>query len=110
MARSPDDPISLSRLPRLQEFHNLLRIEASRFLELRGGIEQVAFAVQNRERGHSLFERDVVLLGQVKVLVVLADIDMHHTIILVDQRLDVGLMEAIVEGETIEAPVSAEDQ
>jgi hypothetical protein len=79
-------------------------------LELAGtlAVEEAAVGVEDRERGDALLERDAVLVGEVGVVVVVADVDVDEDEALVEQ-LGVGLlMEVNVEDLAVAAPVAAE--
>lgn len=72
-------------------------------------VQQLATAAEHCDDGNA-FDRCVVLLCYVEVLVTLANIDVDNVIILLDQRLDAGLMESVIESEAVKAPIGSEDE
>jgi hypothetical protein len=71
-------------------------------------VKEAAVSVEDRERGDALLERDAVLVGEVGVVVVVADVDVNENEALVEE-LCVGLLtEVNVEDLAIAAPVAAE--
>jgi hypothetical protein len=85
-------------------------VHVAHLLELAGSlaVEEAAVGVEDRERGDALLERDAVLVGEVGVVVVVADVDVDEDEALV-KELDIGLlMEVNVEDLAIAAPVAAE--
>jgi len=52
----------------------------------------------------------VVFLRNIKIFVALADVDVNNVIVLMNQRLDVGLMKPVIQGKAVEAPVRSENE
>lgn len=52
----------------------------------------------------------VVFLRNIQILVALADVDVDNVKVLIDERLDVGLMKPIIQGKAVEAPTGSEDE
>jgi hypothetical protein len=99
-----------ARLPLLEEGGDGGGIHVAHLLELAGSlaVEKVAVGVEDGEGGDAAFKRDVVLVGEIGVVVVVADVDVDEDEALV-KELSVGLlMEVNVEDLAVAAPVAAE--
>jgi hypothetical protein len=97
-------------LPLLEEGSDRGGIHVTHLLELAVSlaVKEAAVGVQDGEGGDALLERDAVLVGEVGVVVVVADVDVDEDEALV-KELDIGLlMEVNVEDLAVAAPVAAE--
>src|SRR5579885_1140029 len=72
-------------------------------------VQELAGTAEHRDDGNT-FDGRVVLLGYIEVLVTFANIDVDDVIVLIHPRRDISLMEAIVQGKTVEAPIGSEDE
>jgi len=101
---------ALFRFPRVEEPYDHLRIGTPRRLEFAGGVQCVALGVEDSQRGYAFLDRYVVLLHKIFVLVVAADVHVHDVVVLVQDRLNPRLVEAVIQGKAVKAPIGAEDQ
>ncbi len=72
-------------------------------------VKQLASAAEYGNDRYAL-NRSVVFLGDIEVLVPLADIDVYHVVVLIDQGRDIGLVKSVIEGEAIKAPVCSKNE
>jgi hypothetical protein len=71
--------------------------------------EEFAVGIEDGKSGDAAVERNIIFLGDVEVLVVLADVDMDDEEGFVEGRSDFRVVEGFVENVAIEAPVAAKD-
>lgn len=97
-----------ARLPLLEEGGDGGGIHVAHPLELAGSlaVEKVAVGVEDGEGGDAAFKRDVVLVGEIGVVVVVADVDVDEDVAGVEERVVGLLMEVEIEDLTVAAPVT----
>src|ERR1700689_4340089 len=66
--------------------------------------------IENRQRRHSLFEWRIVFLGDVQILIPVADADMYHDVVRRHNRRDILAVKRRVQHMVVDAPVPAEHQ
>ena len=71
--------------------------------------EELAVVIENGNGGNAAFEGNIVFLGDVEILVHLADVDVDNDEGFIEGGSDFGAVEGFVEDVAIEAPVAAED-
>jgi len=71
-------------------------------------IEQLAVFVENGERGYAFSQRDLIALGNVLVLVHVADVDVNEHIIGVQDGFVGRVVEVDIQNLAIAAPIAAE--
>jgi hypothetical protein len=71
--------------------------------------QQFASAAEDRSGRHG-FDRSVIPLCDIEILVVLPNIHVDYVLVLVDDGLNIRLMKSIVQGKAVEAPACAEYQ
>lgn len=71
--------------------------------------EELAVGVEHGDGGDPAFDRNIVFLGHVEILVHVADINVDDDEGLVQGRTDFGAMESLIQNVAIEAPVATED-
>ena len=72
-------------------------------------VQKFSATAEDGDHGYP-FERSVIFLSDVEVLVPFADVHVHYMVILIDQWLDIGLVEAVIESKAVEAPVRSENK
>src|SRR5437667_2613980 len=105
-----DLPALSLRLPLLEERLEtpVLNVAGVLKLALLLGVEGLAVRIEDGEGGDAFLERYTVLSGDVQVLVEAAHVDVHHDVVLFDQRGEFGLAHLGVEHMAVEAPIGAE--
>ena len=80
-------------LPPVEEIGDGVGVHVAHVSELGGllRVEKLSVGVEDGERGNSLLERDVVLFGDVEVLVEVADVDVDEDEVLVEEFERSGL-------------------
>ena len=71
---------------------------------------QLPVGVEHREARNTLFQRHFIFLGEVQILIVVTDVDVHHVIIRVHQRRNRLGVECSVQNVAVVAPITAENQ
>jgi hypothetical protein len=71
-------------------------------------VEKLAIGIEDCESGNPLLERDIVLFGNVEVLIEAAYVDVHQQEVLVEEFQVGALMEVDVENLAVTAPIAAE--
>src|SRR5579864_5303675 len=100
------------RLPLRQELDDVLRTDAH------GGFEfplfladdQLPVRIENGQAGDTLFQGNFIFLCEVQVLVILADVHMHHVKVVVNQGRDLPGAESGVQNVAVVTPIAAKNQ
>ena len=96
------------RTPFIEEVEDVLGGHGTRGFEFATLLaeEELAIGIQDGERRNSTVERDVVFLGDIKIFVHPANVDMHDEEGFIEGRSDLRAVEGFVENMAIEAPVA----
>jgi acetyl-CoA C-acetyltransferase len=73
-------------------------------------IEEMPSRVEDSQGWDSVFDRDVVLLGQVQVFILAPDIDLHDDEAPLEEGSQLGFMHLRIQRMTVGSPVCAEDE
>jgi hypothetical protein len=86
------------------------RVHAAHSLEFSGflAVQEVAVGIEYGESGDAALEGDIVLGGEVGVVVVVADVDVDEDVVGVEERMVGQLAEIEVEDLAVATPVAAE--
>ena len=100
------------RLPAVQKANEILGAKRARGLKLAVAlaIEEPAMRIQNGEGGDALLQRNLVLGGDIEVLIELADVDVHHLICGLEKRRQAGMAQGEIQDVTVVTPVGAKDE
>src|SRR5258708_18913387 len=79
-------------------------------LALAAAVQQLSIAAQDGDGRHALFQRDLVLLRQIEILVHLADIDVHQHKTFAHNLSGSAIVQRAVEHVTVVTPVRAEHE
>ena len=96
------------RLPLLEKGGDGVGIHVAHVLKLAGflAVEEAAMGVEDGESGDAALEGDVILGGEVGVVVVVADVDVDEDVAGVEERVVGLLTEVEIEDLTVAAPVT----